>query len=258
MNDIQPDEGVDDAQPRVRAAARAVEILLAVAHHRNGLTAQGIADEVGLTKQTTYHLLHTLVGCGMLMRADRRHYILGIRAGSLAQGFLNQLSPSIHLQPIVRRLAEETTELAYAAGWQAGEIATIAVVSGTNSVQAAPVAQGYLGNAHARAAGKLLLAVASPSVCQEYLDSHELVRLTPHTIVEREQLMAQLEQVREQGYATDEEEFAEGVCCMAVHLDNGHSPFVLAISAPRDRFFDRFEKNLEIARHIANSAVTKA
>lgn len=242
---------VPESRPRVQSAARAVGVLLAVAVSENGLTAREISERMGTGRQATYHLLHTLVEAGMLTRRGRSHYLLGLKVGVLAEGFLRQLSPSDHLAPLVRALAQETGETAYASGWSGGEITVIAVTRGTRPVHAAEAAQGTVEAAHARASGKVLLAYASDQERQAYFDSHPLTRVTPQTTTRVTQLERNLKEIRQQGYAIDEEEFAEGLCCVAVPVGGELSRVALSISAPRDRFLERKEEYLAAALRMA-------
>lgn len=242
---------VDAPRPRVQSAARAVGILLAVAQSDSGLTTKEISERVGIGRQATYHLLHTLVGAGMLTRDDRNRYLLGLRVGTLADGFARQLAPSEHLAPIVRALSRDTGETAYASGWWSGEITVLAVARGTNAVQAAEVSQGHVGDAHARASGKLLLAYATPAVRQAYLDTRKLTRRTASTITSRDALEKEFDAIRERGYSEDDEEFALGLCCMAVPLDGGYSPFALSLSAPRERFVEERDRYIDTLRRAA-------
>jgi DNA-binding IclR family transcriptional regulator len=241
------------ARPRVQSAARAIGILLEVAQSESGLTTKEISERVGIGRQATYHLLHTLVEAGMLTRAEGRRYLLGLRVGTLAEGFARQLAPNEHLAPMVRRLAADTGETSYATGWWSSEIAVLAVARGTNPVQAAEVSQGHIGHAHARASGKLLLAFAAPASRKAYLESHERMKLTPHTKTDLAELEAEFEEIRAQGYAADFEEYAEGLCCLAVPLAAAPSSFALAISAPRDRFYAERDRYLAALLRVASA-----
>ncbi|HEY9409235.1 MAG TPA: IclR family transcriptional regulator [Jiangellaceae bacterium] len=245
--------GGDTGKPRVQSAARTVAILLAVAQSESGLTTKEISEQVKIGRQAVYHLLHTLVGVGMLTRGTGNRYVLGLRVGTLAQGFERHLAPSEHLAPIVRRLSQQTDETAYAAGWWLGEIAVLAVARGNHPVQAAETPQGHTGGAHARASGKLLLAFASPATRDGYLEAHQLTAVTPATITDPGKLSRELERIRHQGYSVDNEEFAAGLCCLAVPFDAGHSPFVLALSAPKERFEEHFDRNLAIMRQLTGT-----
>jgi DNA-binding IclR family transcriptional regulator len=231
-------------RPRVQSAARTVSILLAVAQSESGLTTKEISETVEIGRQATYHLLHTLVGAGMLTRSDRSRYVLGLRVGTLAEGFARQLEPGEHLAPIVREMAQQTGETCYATGWWSSEISVLTIARGTNPVRAAEIGQGHVSQAHARASGKLLLAYATPAVRRQYLDSHELVPMTENTTTDPQQLENELEVIRAQGFSEDDEEYALGLCCLAVPLDQGLSPFALAVSAPRERFLEERERYL--------------
>jgi DNA-binding IclR family transcriptional regulator len=240
-------------RPRVQSAARAVGVLLAIASSDTGLAARDISEMVGISRQATYHLLHTLSGTGMVTRNERGRHVLGLRVGTLAEGFQRQLSPPEHIAPLVRQVATTTSETAYAAGWWAGEITSLHVVHGSNAVTALEVPRGYGGDAHARASGKLLLAFAPSAVREEYLSTHMLRRLTPNTIVRRKELDHELELIRQRGYAEDAEEFALGLHCLAVPLDGGRSPFVLGLSAPRERYERSHRDYLDAMRAVAAS-----
>jgi len=230
---------------------------LAVAQSEGGLTTKEISERVQIGRQASYHLLHTLVGAGVLAR-DRNRYVLGIRVGTLAEGFTRQREPSEYLAPLVRGVAHETGETAYASGWWSGEIAVLAVARGTNPILAANVNQGDVGDAHARASGKLLLAHATDDAREQYLRANKLTRRTANTITTRAALERELERIRTRGYSEDGEEFAEGLCCLAVPLDLGYSPFVLALSSPRARFMEERDRYLEVLQRIAQHAPVEA
>jgi DNA-binding IclR family transcriptional regulator len=61
-------------------------------------------------------------------------------------------------------------------------------------------------------------------------------------------LEAQFDEIRKQGYCVEREEFALGLCCIGMPLDNGLSPYAIGISAPTDRFNDNFDSYLEQLR----------
>ena len=147
------------AKPRIQSAVRTISILLAVADSPNGLKAKEIMEKLGLSRQVTYHLIHTMHGTGIIRKNDSNRYVLGLATVSIAEGFSRQLAPPEHLARRVRSIVAATGETAYAGGWVDGEIVALATARGESPVGAAQVPQGYSGYAHARAAGKLLLAM---------------------------------------------------------------------------------------------------
>ena len=250
----EPSVASERARPRVQSVARAAAILVAVGESESGLTTKQISDRVEINRQTAYHLIHTLTGAGLLTRNERGLYVLGLRVGTLAEGFRRHLAPPERLAAFVRRIASETGETAYAAGWVEGEVVTLSVVRGQNAVQASAVPQGLAADGHARASGKLLLAHATEDVRNDYFDRHPLTPRTPYTITSRERLEGEFDEIRRQGYATDREEFTLGLCCLAVPLDDGGAPYTFGVSAPAERFTTSFNAYLDVMIHAAGIA----
>jgi IclR family acetate operon transcriptional repressor len=244
-SDVAPSE-----RPRVQTAARCVSILVAVARSSQGLLAKEIAEQLGLPRQVTYHLLHTLSGTGIVRKNGQGRYVAGMTMATLVDGFMRQLDAPGWFAPVVRQVAQDTGETAYAVGWMDGEIVVLSSARGVAAVHAAEVPHGFSGHAHARASGKVLLALAPPLQCAEYLRGHRFTRLTPHTIAGAAQLRAELERIRVDGYALDREEFALGLRCIAVPM--AASPaFAIGLSAPAERFELRFEHYLKVLRRYA-------
>jgi DNA-binding IclR family transcriptional regulator len=247
-------EGESDAKPRVQSALRTVSILLAIAESNDGLKIKEIMDKVVLSRQVTYHLIHTLHATGIIRKSHSNRYVLGLAAGSIADGFHRQLAPPEHLAPRVRAIVVATRETAYAVGWVDGEIVVLATARGESPVGAAQVPQGYWGHAHARASGKLLLALADPATTEAYLAKHSLDARTSRTISDKEQLKREFERIRACGYAIDNEEFHEGLRCLAVPVEGLGGRFALGISVPSDRFqanFDKYLADLQNAARVA-------
>jgi len=239
---LKTEEG--NAKPRIQSAVRTVSILLAVADSPNGLRAKEIMEKLGLSRQVTYHLIHTMHGTGIIRKNDNNRYVLGLATVSIAEGFSRQLAPPEHLARRVRAIVAATGETAYAGGWVDGEIVALATARGESPVGAAQVPQGYSGHAHARAAGKLLLAMVEPGQREAYLAKHPLDARTKKTIVDRDELMRDFERIRSRGYAVDHEEFHEGLQCLAVPVEGLGGRFALGISVPKQRFEENFDRYL--------------
>lgn len=248
----------DDRKPRVQTAARTVSILLAIAQSPRGLKAKEISTQLNLPRQVGYHLLHTLLTTNIIRKNEHNRYVLGLAAAAIADGFRRQLAPPEQLAPRVRAAVVATGETAYACGWVEGRIAVLASARGRSPVQAAEVPHGYSGHAHARAAGKLLLALSSAARRAEYLDANPLIALTTKTITARDELDDELERVVQQGYAVDNEEFHDGLCCLAVPVEGLGSGFALVISVPAERFHANFGAYLSTLEKIAGSSGTSA
>ena len=240
-----PDAG---QKPRVQSAARAIGILLAIAQSRDGLQVKEISAALRLPRQVAYHLLHTLSATGVIRKRDQNRYVLGLAAAVVADGFRRQLGPPEQIVQKVRAVAASCGETAYASGWVDGQIVVMATARGHSAVHAAEVPHGYSEDAHARASGKLLLALADPQTSETYLSTHRLTARTPNTISSKKRLLAELEQIRNRGFAVDKEEFTKGLCCLAVPFEIAGGQIVLGISVPTERFHANFDRYLAALR----------
>jgi IclR family transcriptional regulator, acetate operon repressor len=225
---------------RIRSVARASRLLLWVAAQPHSATAKEIADAQGLALPTAYHLLNPLVDEGLLAKDHGRRYILGRGTAVLAQAYLRAQDVPASLLTAVRTLARRTEETAYLADWRGHDIRVLASIEGRQLLRVGEVSSGTYEHGHARANGKVLLAYAPADVREAYLRSHPLVPVTRNTICEADEFDGELEQIRKRGYAYDEEEYAEGVCCVAAPLLlNGHVTAALGVTVPAERFKQR-------------------
>lgn len=208
-----------------------------LAGRRHGATAKEVAFATRLALPTTYHLLNTLVDEGLLTKDAQRCYNLGHSTAILAQAYLRGSSVPEVLLAALRELGVRTGETAYLADWGEHNIRVLASVEGVNILRVAEVASGPYENGHARANGKVLLAYGWPELRDAYLQRNGLPRLTRNTICDPGELQRELSRVRERGVAFDEEEFADGVSCIAVPLlQGGRIIAAYGVSVPTERF----------------------
>lgn len=245
--------GID--KPRVRSAARAVQILQLVAQaDSDGISASAISAQLSLPRQVVYHLAHTLVGMKMLRKVGRGSYLLGLGAAGIATGLRRQLVSGEVMSVYAERAAEATGETAYIVSWLDDEIVVLGTARGRGMIQAVEVPRGTAGDAHARASGKMLLAMVGDAERNAYLKRHPLRRRTASTITTRARLEEELELIRTRRFATECGEYEDGLSCLAVPIGPEPTSLVLGISAPSQRLTMELDSYLATLRHIAADA----
>jgi IclR family transcriptional regulator, acetate operon repressor len=248
-------DGPKSAATRVHSVDRAVRLLHLIAstpeHER---TVKELAAKMGTSLPSMYHMVNTLVDARMLTRDGRRLYHLGLGIGTLANAYYQQSQPPPELLDPLGAIIKATGETAYLSGLVRGELEVLAEMAGTRAVRVSDIKPGYRGAAHARASGKVLLAFSDREERNRYLGAHPLQALTPHTITDTTQLLAELDQVRQQGYATEMEEFTEGVACCAVPvLDEGILLAAFTLAAPVERYRTLKDEYVSVLKAAAES-----
>jgi DNA-binding IclR family transcriptional regulator len=163
--------------------------------------------------------------------------------GLLAEAFLAQVSAPAYLVDRLRELADRTGETAYLSAWRGGDAVLLQIVEGRRAVRVSGLHLGYSGAAHVRASGKMLLAYGRPGTLDDYLRTHA---------VDAVGLRAEIEAARRAGYAIDEEEFAEGVACIAAPVADG--TMAVGISVPVERYRSRRRELIDAVVAVAGSA----
>ncbi len=154
----------------------------------------------------------------------------------------------------LHKLSVATGENSFLSGWQEGEITLLRHQQGRFGFRIPKVTPGFTAFAHARAAGKLLLAHLPKPELRRYLDAHPLRPLTPRTIAGRRAFDRELAAIRADGFAVDDEEFMDGVASVAAPANAGSGLFAYAVAAPVERFRANRERFIQAARSAARLA----
>ncbi|MCD2205119.1 IclR family transcriptional regulator [Halobacterium sp. KA-6] len=174
----------------------------------NGTTFTELKSRLDLPKSTLYYHLNTLEELGYLVKNDDE-YQLGLRFLSHTE-HAKQKEPTFSVvrekaQELANRIPEETDF----AVEENGRLIVIEHTIGGAAMTDFKIGQ-YL-YMHATANGKVLLAEMSEERVDDIIDKWGLPQLTENTITKRSALKEELEKVREQGYAINDEEDRQGL-----------------------------------------------
>jgi DNA-binding IclR family transcriptional regulator len=232
------DESPVEVSNTVRSVERAIDLLEILMSTTRSISLTALSEETDLHPSTAHRLLATLDKKGFVHQdQDSKLYSLGPRLllflvdGSRSFGYLrNQVIP----------ILQEITDVL-------GENASFSIRNGYKSMLLAQVSSGRLVDVriqtsmqaplHCTAVGKVMLAHLGWSEVLHIVDETGLPALTPNTITGIEALKQALDTVRECGYATDREEWVEGIRCVAVPVHSGEAQVVgvISVSAPSSR-----------------------
>lgn len=203
-----------------------------------------LSRDLGINKSTISKILSTLeFHRYVTQNPENRKYRLGLRffeIGSLVADQMDLQKVALRFMEELNRKVEETVHLVVMDNF---EIVYINKVESPQSLRIGTRVGGRLP-AYCTGVGKVLLAALSPEELKLYLRKYPLKRFTANTITQAEKLKAALEEIRLLGYAMDNEEFSEGLMCVAAPIYNYSQKVIAAtsISGPTKRMR---EKNIE-------------
>lgn len=197
------------------AVERALAMLEAVSQVADGLSNAEISRRLNIPKSSASYILRTLEAQGYLTRdPESGKYRVGLKILSLSRGALGGLDVRGVAEPIMRHLTQQT-----------GLTCHLAVLDGPDAVYVEKVEpEGFIRmdtwvgrrmRVHATSVGKAIVAYVPQDRVEDIMTKCGMEKRTPKTITTLPRLLKELEKVRAQGYAVDDEENNLGARCVA-------------------------------------------
>jgi len=227
---------------------RAARILVRLVESEDAVTLSGLMEETRLPKTTAARLLRALERNGLAQR--RRGG--GFRPGPVLVEYARRDSAVGDLAtlalPFLERLGTTTGETANIAIPTPAGVARLAQVDSNHPLGAG----NWIGRRipiHASSMGKVFMAfgAAQPPFGR-------LARLGPRTITSLDALIAELENVRRDGYATTWEELDEALCSAAAPVYGARGSVIAAVSVSAPTVRTSRERLLRLAGQVVEEA----
>ncbi|MGG5890237.1 HTH-type transcriptional regulator BhcR [Falsiroseomonas sp. HC035] len=215
---------------------RAIALLAALAQS-DGVTLTELASRAGLPMSTAFRILGTLQRRGLAeCDAGTQSWSVGVETFRIGSAFLRR-----------RKLVDRARDAMQGLVAQCGETANLAVAEEDGVVFVSQVEThetiraffrpGTRALFHASGIGKAILAHRTPAQVAASLKRGGLPRFTEHTLVALPALLTDLVQVRQRGYAIDDEERNLGMRCVGAAIFNefGEAIAGLSVSGPSVR-----------------------
>lgn len=212
---------------------RTIAVLNALAESEGALSVRAVAELAGTSRSAAHRILQHLADEGYARQRDEGRYLVGPRLMQLASRVLSSSTLVDMADLVMQRLMRAVNESVYLAMYLSPQhYATfIHKVESNHQIRFVQT----LGNPiplHAGAVGKAILAVID-EVGPEDL---ELTAFTPNTIASPERLRAELEEIRERGYAVSVEERVPGASGIASVISSKEGVVgALTVTVPAQR-----------------------
>ncbi len=227
----------DNYEYIVPAVDRAARILMLLRTEGRGMTIAEITEATGWHKSSVHKLLVTLSHHGLLDREEEtKRYSLGIELIGYGQFVLKNLDFANAARSLLKQLADFSGETANYCLVQGKKIVVVDSVESRIELRVVPPI-GTADPLMMKSNGKAVLAFMPESQVKKIIEEEGLSALTKKSITESEAFHSELAAVRKRGYATDFEEFREGISAVSAPVFNSAGKVVGALSlvAPASR-----------------------
>ncbi len=225
--------GDHDPDPRdggVQSVDRALLIIETLAEDDEGYRLTDLAVRTGLSPSTVHRLLTALEKRRFVQfdRAESKWHV-GARSFTVGATFARRRNFSAQALPYLRKLRDVTRETANLAVVDDESIIVLTRMESREIMRSLTKVGGRVAMV-ASGVGKAVLATYSDEDVSAIIRHHGLPRMTEKSIVRPGELFRELERIRRQGYAVDDEEACMGLRCIASVVYNDCSEPVAAIS----------------------------
>jgi IclR family acetate operon transcriptional repressor len=219
-------------------------------------TLSEVSAACGMDPSTATRYLRQLVEHGWLERDDRRRtYTLGVRLIEIGQAARMTRPLRRIVLPHMRQLLARFDETINLAVHQRDEVVIIEALESGRSIRRGATIGDHDGWFDS-SLGKAILAHLPEQQVLDLLTARPQRQRTPHTLVDRDAILADLAKVRERGYALDDEEAEIGLKCLGVPIRDHHGrySYALSISGPTARMDQRLQEITAALRAAADAA----
>ena len=216
--------------PVIQSVDRALRILDLFDEHTTELKITDISNQMGLHKSTIHSLLKTLLNHGYISQnPENGKYGLGMKLFERGNYVIQSLDVRDLSKKYLMDLSAKTGQTTHLVILDGKEGVYIDKVEGPMAV----ILYSKIGKRiplHCSAVGKALIAFKDPEEIKKILHEYSYLKQTEFTITNESEFMRELQEVRSQGYAIDNQENEPGVRCIAAPIRNHENKVIAAIS----------------------------
>lgn len=220
----------------IQSVERAIKILELFRDDKLELSVKEISDGLSVSKATAHGLIKTLEKNGFLeQNEETKKYKLGLKLFELG----NLVARNMDLKQISKdhllTLSKEVGETIHLCIFDGNEVVYIEKVESPNALRMNSQV-GKRAPMYCTGVGKVILAYLDEEKVKEIVDATTFEPFTPHTITNPEDLYHELEEIRKQGYAVDDEEIELGLRCFAAPIFNHQGEVIASISCAGPKY----------------------
>ncbi|UWG50921.1 DNA-binding transcriptional regulator, IclR family [Halalkaliarchaeum sp. AArc-CO] len=234
-----------------RNGIRAIDRMFDIVEHIQYVDGAGVsklAEDLGMAKSTIHSHLSTLERRGYVVQDEDNSYHLSLRFFVLGGIVREKRTAYRHVRPLLKEIAEETGESVTYVVESDGKMVFMGNERGEEGIQT-DIHAGFCTELHTTPEGKLILAHLPEEKRSRLLDQ---IKFPLKNRIGRASLTAELERIREDGFAYGRESIVESVGTVAAPIVDNQDRFhgAVVVAAPSLRFDDeRVEEIAEILQY---------
>ena len=214
---------------RVKSAERTFRLLEVISSHRGGLTFTEIQEILAMPRSSTHSLIKEAIANDYLLYSSSfKKYYMGLSFIKMAAHAIESTDLIEELRLLTESVTADLGSTSHAGILDSNQVMYLAKARGKTDLSLMKNFANHVP-AHCTAAGKVLLS-QMPKNEISLLFSGELKKMTPNSIDSITRLFEDIEKVKVNGYAVDNQEAMEGAACISLPIRSSNGNILAAFS----------------------------
>lgn len=198
-----------------RTTQRTVEILKLISRTPEGATLDDLCERLELPKTSAYDIVTTLAEMGMVnvTRGQKQSYTIGLMAYRIGINYTNNLDFLGTIEPVLKAFSKEVGKTVFFGVPSDHHVVYICKFEPENPIITTATV-GSKNPMYCTSLGKVILAYSDEETREQVMNRIKFIKHTERTILSRQALLKELEEVRARGYAFDAREMEEHMQCV--------------------------------------------
>lgn len=235
---------------------KVLNVIEYMAAMRTPLKLLEIAKGIDYPASTVSRLLTSLMDRGYVYQnRETLKYSLTLKFCHIGDSVKSGINLTEIVHPYLLEISNHSGETAYFAIEQDMMLVYLDAIGGSNLQNTSLQRIGNIAPLHSAGIGKLLLLNYDYNMLNKLIELKGLTKFTSNTFCSYETLKSELDKIREQGYAIDNQECDEGIRCVAMPIRDYSGKVIggISISGPADRIVpERYDEYLDILAPAAH------
>ena len=184
----------------------------------NNLRLKDISNILNINKSTVHRFLKVMLDHNLVMKnGENGKYSLGLRFLNIATKIIDSIDIREIAYSYLVELEKFTGETIHLTTFDGKNVVYIDKIESEKPIRMYSKI-GNIAPMHCTAVGKLILAFQEKEKIDEIIKKTKFIRYTKNTITDEKRLRNCLEEIKKRGYAVDDCEYEEGICCIAAPI----------------------------------------
>jgi IclR family KDG regulon transcriptional repressor len=189
-----------------------------------------ISAAIGLNKGAVFRFISTLRSIGYITQNPvNEKYRLTIKLFEVGSRVVTRINEVLEAHTVMEQLAQKTNETVHLAVLNNGNVVYLDKIDSKHVLRIFSRV-GNQAPCYCTGLGKVLLAWLSDKEIGKSVKEKKMIKFTETTITSLSALKEELQKIRGQGYAIDNQEHEHGIHCIAVPIRNRAGKVIAAIS----------------------------